>query len=113
MPVVMLDTGLTLDEHTDYDVDGTSRVISARRWMTPENNLGVQTQIIARARAFAGTCGSIAWLAPMLGVNTAALYVDPKWLHAHLGVALRAAHKMGGGYFAAADLRAVHPLAQL
>ncbi len=113
MPVVLLDTGLVLDEHADYDLAGGSRVVSARPWMTPQNNLGVQTQIIARARAFVGTCGSVAWLAPMLGVNTSALFVDPKWLHAHLGVALRAAHRLGGGYFAAADLRATHPLVDL
>ena len=75
--------------------------------MTPANNLGVQTQIIAGARAFVGTCGSLAWLAPMLGVNTSAVYVDPKWLHAHLGVMLRACHRIGAGHFAALDLRAL------
>jgi hypothetical protein len=113
LPVVLLDTGLVLDEHTDYDLAEGARVISARRWMRPNNNLGVQTQIIAGARAFVGTCGSVAWLAPMLGVDTSALFVDPKWLHAHLGVALRAAHRVGGGRFAAADLRALHPLTTL
>jgi len=111
VPVVLLDTGLVLDEHADYELAHSTRVISAREWMTPENNLGVQTQIIARSRGFIGTCGSVTWLAPMLGVNTSALFVDPKWLHAHLGVALRAAHRVKGGYFAAADLRGIHPLA--
>jgi hypothetical protein len=36
--------------------------------------------------------------------NTSAVYVDPKWLHAHLGVALRACHRAGRP-FAALDLR--------
>jgi hypothetical protein len=108
--VVLLDTGLVLDEHTDYAFGPSGRVISAKPWMTPANNLGVQTQIIARAQAFVGTCGSVAWLAPMLGVNTSAVYVDPKWLHVHLGVALRARHRAGGGRFAALDLRALDPL---
>lgn len=112
-PVVLLDTGLALDEHVDYELGSGGRIVSARRWMRPATNLGVQTQIIARARAFVGTCGSLAWLAPMLGVNTSALFVDPKWLHAHLGVALRATHRAGGGHFAAADLRALHPLSAL
>jgi len=107
-PVVLLDTGLVLDEHADYALDG-SRVISARQWMTPRNNLGVQTQIIAGARAFIGTCGSIAWLAPRLGTDTSALYVDPDWLHAHLPVAMRAYHKLGAGRFLPADLRAIDP----
>lgn len=108
--VVLLDTGLALgDDHTDYVVDG-ARVLSARPWMTPQNNLAVQTQIIAGARAFVGTCGSLAWLAPRLGVDTSALYVDAKFLHAHLAVAMRASHKLGGGRFAVADLHALEPL---
>jgi hypothetical protein len=105
--VVLLDTGLLLDEHADYPFGATSRVISAKPWMKPTDNLGVQTQIIAGARAFVGTCGSVAWLAPMLGVNTSAVYIDPKWLHAHLGVMLRASHRTGAGHFAALDLRAL------
>lgn len=105
--VVLLDTGLVLDEHADYAFSQSGRVISAKPWMTPANNLGVQTQIIAGAQSFVGTCGSVAWLAPMLGVNTSAVYVDPKWLHAHLGVMLRACHRVGAGHFAALDLRAL------
>jgi hypothetical protein len=110
--VVFLDTGLVLDEHTDYALGSSSRIISAKPWMTPANNLGVQTQIIAGAQAFVGTCGSVAWLAPMLGVNTSAVYVDPKWLHAHLGVMLRACHRAGAGHFAALDLRALDTVAR-
>jgi hypothetical protein len=108
--VVLLDTGLILDEHADYAFGPSGRVVSAKSWMTPANNLGVQTQIIAGAKAFVGTCGSVAWLAPMLGVNTSAVYVDPKWLHAHLGVMLRACHRVGAGQFAAFDLRALDPI---
>jgi len=108
--VVLLDTGLVLDEHADYSFSASGRVVSAKPWMTPSNNLGVQTQIIAGAQAFVGTCGSVAWLAPMLGTNTSAVYVDPKWLHAHLGVMLRASHRAGAGRFAALDLRALDPL---
>ncbi|MGH9350072.1 MAG: hypothetical protein ACRD26_22690 [Vicinamibacterales bacterium] len=115
MPVVLLDTGLVLeDDHADYALapgDGVGRVISARGWMTPQTNLGVQTQIVAGAKAFVGTCGSLAWLAPRLGVDTSAVFVDPKWLHAHLAVAMRAYHKLDAGRFAVADLRAVDVLA--
>src|SRR5204863_4433532 len=109
--VVLLDTGLALDEHTDYPLGSSGRVVSAKSWMKPANNLAVQTQIIAGAQAFVGTCGSVAWLAPMLGVNTSAVYVDPKWLHAHLGVMLRAGHRAGAAHFAALDLRALEPIA--
>ncbi len=110
MPVVLLDTGLVLeDDHADYTFAPEGRIISARGWMTPQNNLGVQTQIIAGAKSFIGTCGSLAWLAPRLGVDTSAVFVDPKWLHAHLAVAMRAYHRLEAGRFAAADLRALEP----
>ena len=109
LPVVLLDTGLLLeDDHADYTFGG-GNVISARPWMTPQTNLGVQTQIAAGARAFVGTCGSITWLAPRLGVNTSALYIDPEWLHAHIAVAMRAYHRLEAGRFAVADLRALDP----
>jgi hypothetical protein len=109
-PVVLLDTGLVLeDDHADFDIAARGRVISARPWMTPRDNLGVQTQIVAGAKAFVGTCGSITWLAPQLGVDTSALFVDPKWLHAHLPVAMRAYHKLAAGRFSVADLRAIDP----
>jgi hypothetical protein len=114
LPVVLLDTGLVLeDDHADYTFATRGRVISARSWMTPGNNLGVQTQVVAGARAFVGTCGSIAWLAPRLGVDTSGLFVDPKWLHAHVAVAMRAYYRLGAGQFAVADLRAVDPLGAL
>ena len=109
-PVVLLDTGLVLeDDHADFDIATRGRVISAKAWMTPRDNLGIQTQIVAGAKAFVGTCGSITWLAPQLGVNTSALFVDPKWLHAHLPVAMRAYHKLAAGRFSVADLRAIDP----
>src|ERR1051325_1292056 len=70
--VVLLDTGLMLDEHADYAFHPSGRMISAKPWMTAANNLGVQTQIIAGAQAFVGTCGSVAWLGPQPGANTSA-----------------------------------------
>jgi hypothetical protein len=68
---------------------------------------------VAGAKAFVGTCGSLAWLAPRLGVDTSGLFVDPKWLHAHLAVAMRAYHRLEAGRFAVADLRAADPLGAL
>jgi hypothetical protein len=113
-PVVLLDTGLVLeDDHADFAIASKGRVISARPWMTPRDNLGIQSQIVAGARAFVGTCGSIAWLAPRLGTDTSALFVDPKWLHAHLPVAMRAYHRLQAGRFTGADLRALDPLGAL
>jgi hypothetical protein len=110
VPVVVLDTDLRLDDHDDYLFQSSARVISARHLMVPKNNLAVQTQIIGGARAFVGTCGSVAWLAPMLGVDTMAVLADAKFLHSHLHVARRVYTLMKGGRFAPLDLSALEPL---
>lgn len=109
-PIVMLDTGLRLDDHGDYDFPRTDRIISAREWMTPRNNLAVQSRLIANARAFVGTCGSIAWLAPMLGTETTAVMTDVKFLNVHLHVARRVYRVLGAARFTPFDLGALGPL---
>lgn len=109
-PIVLLDTGLALDDHGDYGFAPGARIVSAREWMTPRNNLAVQTRIIANATAFVGTCGSIAWLAPMLGVTTMAVMTDVKFLNVHLHVARRVYRVLGAGRFTPFDLGALAPL---
>lgn len=108
--VVLLDTGLAFDDHSDHLFSRSSRIVTAKDLLRPHDNLAVQTQIIAGAQAFVGTCGSLAWLAPMLGVSTAAVLVDPRLLHAHLAVAFRAYQRLRAGSFAMLDLRALDPL---
>lgn len=88
--VVLLDTGMVVDDHEDFLFEGADRVHGIRHLMEPRNNLEIQTRVIRGARAFVGTCGSLAWLAPMLGVDTVALFEDPRFLNAHLYVAHRA-----------------------
>jgi hypothetical protein len=111
MPVVLLDTGLALDDHADYTFAGSSRLMSARDLLEPRTNLAAQTDIIAHAKAYVGTCGSLTWLAPMLGVHTSAVLADPEFLHAHLAVALRAFHRLeGAAPFCPLDLRALRPM---
>lgn len=109
-PVVLLDTDVRVDEHEDFSFQDVPNASSARTLMTAANNLGVQTQIIAGARAFVGTCGSVAWLAPMLGVDTTALLADAGFLHAHLHVARRAFHRLGAGAFSPCDVGALSRL---
>ena len=108
--VVMLDTGLALDDHEDYTFDAASRVHSLRAALRPQDNLAVQTAVIARARSFVGTCGSVAWLAPLLGVDTTALYTDAQFLHGHLQVARRVYQVAGAAPFAPFDLSALDRL---
>ena len=107
MPVVSLDTGLGLDEHRDYLFDGVPGVLDLRDRMTPATNLAVQSRVIARASLFAGTCGSLAWLAPMLGVATAAVYADDRYLSSHLYAARYAYRRMSAARFSVVDLQAL------
>jgi hypothetical protein len=108
--VVMLDTGLALDDHEDYSFALASRIHSVRASLQPRDNLAVQTAIISRASSFLGTCGALAWLAPMLGVDTTAVFADARFLHGHLQVARRVYQVMGAGRFSPLDISAFEQL---
>jgi len=108
--VVMLDTGLALDDHDDYTFEAASRIHTVRDVLQPRDNLAVQTAIIARASSFVGTCGALAWLAPMLGINTTAVFADARFLHGHLQVARRVYQVIGGGQFSPLDISAFEQL---
>ncbi len=103
-PVVTLNTNLSLDEHEDYVFQDIPGVITLDRWMTPQNNLAIQTEVIRRASRFVGTCGSLAWLAPMLGTDTLAVYADDHFLTPHLYAARHAYASMEAARFTAVDL---------
>jgi hypothetical protein len=108
--VVMLDTGLALDDHEDYSFAVASRIHSVRESLQPRDNLAVQTAIISRASSFVGTCGALAWLAPMLGVDTTAVLADARFLHGHLQVARRVYQVIDGGRFSPLDISAFEQL---
>jgi hypothetical protein len=103
-PIVQLDTGLGLDDHADVRLDAHDRVASISGRLDPRTNLAVQSRIIAGARMYVGTCGSLAWLAPMLGVPTVPVFTDAAFLHAHLHLARRVYGRIGGGGFSPIDL---------
>jgi hypothetical protein len=106
-PIVQLDTGLVVDEHADYQLGSSARVISVAGRLDPRTNLAVQTRIIAGARLFVGTCGSLAWLAPLLGVDTVPVFTDAEFLHAHLHVARRVYPRAGSARFSPLDISGV------
>ena len=108
-PVVMLDAGFSVDEHREYLFDGIPNV-QALGGLAPRLNLGVQTQVIAHARQFIGTCGSLAWMAPMMGVPTIATHADDRLLTPHLLVARHAYRATGAARFTVLDLRAADHL---
>jgi hypothetical protein len=103
-PIVTLNTNLAVDEHEDYVFQNIPGLITLDRWMTPQNNLGVQTEVIRRASRFVGTCGSLAWLAPMLGTETLAVYADDHFLTSHLYAARHAYASMEAARFTTLDL---------
>jgi hypothetical protein len=108
--VVTLETGLAVDDHDDYRLDHDPRVFNLGGLMTPANNLELQTQVIAGSRAFIGTCGSLTWLAPLLGVNTVALFSDARFLHPHLYFARKVYLEQQAAGFATVDVSALDVL---
>jgi hypothetical protein len=110
VPVVVLDTGMATDEHEDYLFRELPNVLSVRRHMTPSTNLGIQSAVIAGAQAFVGTCGSLAWLAPMLGVDTVGVYADDRFLVSHMFVATHVYRQTRAARFDTLDLRAAMQL---
>lgn len=107
MPVVMLDTAWSVDEHRDYEFDGIPGVTTLRPSLDPKTNLGLQTQVIAGARQFVGTCGGLAWLAPLLGVDTVAVYEDDRYLTTHLYAAKYAYRRSGAARLTTLNLKAL------
>src|SRR5258705_5611617 len=109
-PIVALNTNLALDEHADYVFQDVAGLITLDGWMTPQNNLAVQTEVIRRATRFVGTCGSLAWLAPMLGTDTLAIYADDHFLTPHLYAARHAYASMDAARFTSMDLAVLSTL---
>jgi hypothetical protein len=103
-PVVYLDTGLGLDDHSDFSLPAGRGGVSLHGRLDARTNLAAQTRVIAGARLFVGTCGSLAWLAPLLGAPTVALFTDDSFLHAHLHVARRVYARTDAAAFSALDL---------
>jgi hypothetical protein len=91
LDVVLLNTGLELDDHLDLVLPrGHSRVHTIDHLVTPASNLAVQTAIIARSCGFVGTYGGLAYLPPYLGVRSIGFNALPEHtFHPHLELAER------------------------
>ena len=71
LPVVSLATGLSADDHVDVEINGVPSLVGH---VTPQNNLAVQSAVIAKAQAFLGTYGGTMQLAVKLGIPSAGFY---------------------------------------
>jgi hypothetical protein len=98
--VVVLAPPGRYDEHRDLELPLSPRVHVLAGAMTPQDNLAIQTAVIARARAFVGTYGGLSYLPLLLGVPAAALYSKPRFRRRHLDLAIRLSARPG---FAAYD----------
>jgi glycosyltransferase involved in cell wall biosynthesis len=113
VPVVLLNTGLNLDDHEDLDVAGGKGVYRVDHLMTPQQNLELQTRIIANARAFVGTYGGLSYVAPFYGVPSVGFYSqESDLMSAHLDVGWRLGRDMNAP-LAALDAKNVELLRTL
>jgi len=95
-PVVLLNTGVVVDEHLDAEPVDDPRILRPLSGASPARNLGVQSAVLARARLFVGTYGGLAHLAPFYGVPTIGFASDPSEINpVHLALARRTASAYG------------------
>lgn len=107
--VVLLGAGVRVDDHRDFAMAASGRVHTVDHLMRPENNLAVQTAVIAGSKAFIGTYGGYSYLAPLCGVNTVALYSRRTFFVYHMDFAQQLFETVGGGSLTVVDA-ATRPL---
>lgn len=83
--VVLLSTGLFVDDHEEW-ATRRDRVYGIEHLLRPEDNLAVQTRIIAGARGLVATYGGFSYLGPFLGVPTLTFYEREQTVPLHLEV---------------------------
>jgi hypothetical protein len=82
--VVLLTSGIDIDDHDDYlEADGVQTLADR---MTPLDNLEVQTDVVAGARALVTTYGGFSYLGPLLGTPTVSFHSTDNFKPTHLQV---------------------------
>lgn len=92
-PVVILDPGFHADEHLDVQMPPTANVqrLTDLCTVTPENNLAIQSAVLAKALGFVGTYGGLAQLALRIGKPSVSYYHEwggTAMAHKHLADAI-------------------------
>jgi len=87
--VVLLSTGLLVDDHEEWAATHP-RMHPIEHLLRPQDNLAVQTRLIAGARGLVATYGGFSYLGPFLGVPALTFYEVEQTVPVHLEV-LRAA----------------------
>lgn len=95
-PVVLLDTGLSLDDHVEFTPAVEGNIHRIGHLITGRNNLALQTDVMRRSRLFVGTYGGLSYIPPFCGVPAIALSEDTEGLlSTHLETAIRIFSRMG------------------
>lgn len=85
--VVLLNTGLVLDDHSEPGRQGEG-IIDLSDRIQPRDNLDFQTRILANSKAFFGTYGGFSYIAPYYGVPSVPFYsAEEKFVPTHLDAA--------------------------
>ena len=93
---MLLNTGLSIDDHEDFDPGTGMGVHTIDHLMTSTRNLEVQSAVIARSRAFVGTYGGLSYLGPFYGVPSIALFSnEAELVSTHLDVSRRLSRRLG------------------
>jgi hypothetical protein len=87
--VVLLATGMELDDHEEWAMEHP-RIHPIADRLEPEDNLAVQTRIVAGARGFVATYGGFSYLGPFLGVPALTFLEVEQTVPIHLEVLRRA-----------------------
>lgn len=93
--VVLLTTGLRIDDHPEFRAATAGRVRSLDSTLPARDNLAVQTRVIARAQGLLSTYGGPSYLGPVLGVPSVSFFSVPNHNPAHLKAAEFAARRLG------------------
>jgi hypothetical protein len=80
--VVLLETGLAVDDHVNLDAGGTN-VHSVAGLLDAPRNLLQQAEIVARADVLVSTYGGFSYLGPFLGVPAVAVHSVLEWNPLH------------------------------
>lgn len=71
----------------------------ARGWITPRDNLEIQTAVVAGSSAFCGTYGGFSYLAQFLGIRATGMYSVGNFNSAHLAAMTQAGPTVGSPGF--------------
>jgi hypothetical protein len=104
--VVVLNTPFQVDDHSDAAFTRSPRVHFVDDLMAPESNLELQTTVIGGAKAFVGTYGGYAYLAPLCGVPSLAFFsVRDAFFAHHLELAEQVFRSLEAGSLVPIDVR--------